>query len=82
MNAEEKVSEPEPLNMDELIVADLLFLGYSRTKIGKKLDMTFKVVNAHCLSMNQKMGCKTTKELLDKGSSFVLGTGKKGKNEE
>ena len=77
MKAEKKVSEPEPLSIDELIVADLLFLGYSRTKISKKLDMPFKEVKAHCLSMNQKMGCKTTKELLDKGSSYVLGTGKR-----
>ena len=79
MKAEEKVLESEPLSMDELLVADLLFLGYSRTKIGRILDMTFKVVTAHCLSINKKMGCKTTKELLDKGSSFVLGTGKKRK---
>ena len=82
MNAEKIISKPDQLSMDELLVADLLFLGYSRTKIGRILDMTFKVVTAHCLSMNQKMGCKTTKELLDKGSSFVLGTGKKEKNEK
>ena len=77
------VNEPkinsEQLSLDEEQVADLLLLGFSQTKIGKKLKMTNKEVKTHCSLIRIKRGCKTTKELLDKGSAFVFGKGTSGK---
>ena len=53
------------LSIDELIVADLLLMGFSEAKISRKLKWSLKTVKTHCLCIYVKLGCKSRKELLN-----------------
>ena len=76
MKTEKIVTGSGELTMDELWVADLLLMGYSQKKIGEKLNLPQKEVRGYCSSIILKRGCKSRKELLEKGAGFVL----KGRN--
>ena len=72
MNEPKRVIASEQLSLDELQVADLLLMGFSRNKISEKLKLSSKEVKTNCSAIILKRGCKTMKELLDKGSEFVF----------
>ena len=72
MNEPKRVIASEQLSFDELQVADLLLMGFSRNKISEKLKLYPLAVKTHCSAIILKRGCKTMKELLDKGSEFVF----------
>ena len=71
MKEAQSVVGPE-LSIEELVVADLLMLGFSQKRICEKLSMPPKEVRARCASILLKRGCRTTKELFDKGSGLIL----------
>ena len=60
------------LSIEELMVADHIMLEFTQKKICEKLNMDPKEVRARYASILLKRGCRTKKELFDKGSEFVL----------